>query len=185
MECAQFDLNNNGRQRRQRQLEDEMEYYVGPYCADQGGEIHLGLFADDTCTTFVTNGESTFYSVMGYELPFSDASLVSNRCMSCNDGEGDVNEVCENIYAVSGKCETKMNFAYPNESACTYIEGIKIIRADGVIRTSKTKKSKAAAVCIGLFLTLAVLLAAYVMYLRTKLGRAKINLSAAAGATLA
>ena len=60
------------------------------------------------------------------------------------------------------------------------IEGIKIIREDGVIRTSATKKSKAAAVTIGLFTTTSVLLAAYVYYLRTKLGRAQINLAAAA-----
>ena len=72
-----------------------------------------------------------------------------------------------------------MSIEYPNESSCNYIEGIKIIRQDGVIRTSTTKKSKAAAVAIGLFTTLAVLLAGYVYYLRTKLGRAQINLAAA------
>jgi hypothetical protein len=72
-----------------------------------------------------------------------------------------------------------MNIDYPNESSCSYIEGIKIIREDGVIRTSAVKKSKAAAVSIGAFLTISVLLAGYVYYLRTKLGRARVNLSAA------
>ena len=71
-----------------------------------------------------------------------------------------------------------MNVYYPNEAACSYIEGIKIIREDGVIRTSATKKSKAASISIGCFLTIAVLLAGYVYYLRTKLSRAKINLNA-------
>ena len=84
---------------------------------------------------------------------------------------------------MSGKCETNMNNGYSsNEAACTYIEGIKIIREGGVIRTSTTQKSKAAAIVIGLFSTVAVLLGAYVYYLRTKLGRAKINLGSGGGA---
>jgi hypothetical protein len=60
------------------------------------------------------------------------------------DGQADVSESCQAIYGASGKCETKMNVDYPNESACTYIEGIKVIREDGVIRTSATRKSTAA-----------------------------------------
>lgn len=174
--CAKFE----GRRRR---LENNgYEYYVGPYCADQGGEIHLGVFTDETCTTYAQNGETTFYNMMGFDLPYSDDSLVSSRCFACgqNNGNGyEINDFCGNIYDYSGKCETRMNIGYPNESSCSYIEGIKIIREDGVIRTSTVKKSKAAAVCIGLFLTLAVLLAGYVYYLRTKLGRAQINLAAA------
>jgi len=167
--CAQYQFGGGGRR---RQL-DQVEYYVGPYCAGQGGEIHMGLFTDDTCTTYAQNGESTFYSYAGFELPYSNDSLVSTRCMTCGyadqdgDGQDDVSEGCAAIYGASGKCETKMSVDYPNESACTYIEGIKIIREDGVIRTSATRKSKAAAVCIGLFLTAAVLLAGYVYYLRT------------------
>jgi len=184
-ECAQYDLGNN-----RRKLEENAayDYYLGPYCADQGGQIHLALFSDDTCTTFVNNGAGLFYDTMGYKLPYVETSLVSDRCITCalQDDEGDVevNDVCSTPYQVSGKCETKMNVEYPNESACTYIEGIKIIREDGVIRTSSVKKSKAAAVSIGLFLTVAVLLSGYVYYLRTKLGRAKINLSAASQAAL-
>lgn len=176
--CARY--NFGGRRRRL----DEVEYYLGPYCADQGGEIHLGLFTDDTCTTYADNGESTFYSYAGFQLPYSDYSLVSTRCLMCgrsdDNGGSEVTDNCQTIYGVSGKCETKMSVDYPNESACTYIEGIKIIREDGVIRTSATRKSKAAAVCIGLFLTGAVLLAGYVYYLRTKLARAKVNLIASA-----
>jgi hypothetical protein len=181
--CAQFDFGGN------RRLEDggndnEKQYYLGPYCADQGGEIHLGLFTDDTCTTFVSNGETMFSNIMGYEMPYSDDSLITTRCFDCavSDGEGgyDTKETCTDVYQYSGKCETKMTGNdYPNEASCGYIEGIKIIREDGVIRTSTTRKSKTAAVGIGLFMTLSTLLAGYVYYLRTKLGRAQINLSAA------
>jgi hypothetical protein len=179
--CAQADLDGNN-----RRLEDaNAEYYIGPYCADQGGEIHLGVFTDDTCTSYASSGEDMFYSIKGYELPYSDESLISTRCFSCSESDGDggygTKETCTDLYSVSGKCETKMSGNdYPNESSCGYIEGVKIIREDGVIRTSTTRKSKTAAVAIGLFMTLSVLLAGYVYYLRTKLGRAQINLSAAA-----
>lgn len=84
----------------------------------------------------------------------------------------------QKTYLDAGKCETKMSLDYPNEAACSYIEGIKIIREDGVIRTTSIKKSRVAAVSIGLFTTVAVLLGAYIYYLRTKLSRAKISLSA-------
>lgn len=180
-ECQQFDFPDDN-----RRLEDayeEVEYYLGAYCADQGGEVRLGVFSDDTCTTFVSNGYSMFYSAMGFNLPYSSNSLISSRCFDCShyddNGDYETKEVCEDVYEMSGKCETRMSIDYPNESSCNYIEGVKIIRQDGVIRTSTTRKSKAAAVAIGLFMTLSVLLGGYVFYLRTKLARAQINLAAA------
>jgi len=185
-ECKQFDMpnnNNGGRRLEDNNNNNDREYFIGPFCADQGGEIHLGLFTDETCTTFAQYGEDMFYNAMGFDLPYSDTSLVSTRCMSCADGNNNGNyaasEQCAAIYSLSGKCETRMDIDYPNEASCSYIEGIKIIREDGVIRTSTTKKSKSAAVAIGMFMTLSVLLAGYVYYLRTKLSRAQINLAAA------
>jgi hypothetical protein len=191
--CQQFDLPENQNnyynddedgQRRRKLEEEEVNYYIGAFCADQGGEIHLGLFTDDTCTTFASNGYSMFKNAMGYSMPYSENSLVSTRCLTCGQADDNGNyenrEVCENTYQMAGKCETRMTIDYPNESSCNYIEGIKIIREDGVIRTSAVRKSKAAAVCIGLFTTMSVLLAAYVYYLRTKLQRAQINLAASA-----
>mmetsp|Transcript_27425 Transcript_27425/g.79033 ORF Transcript_27425/g.79033 Transcript_27425/m.79033 type:complete len:394 (+) Transcript_27425:59-1240(+) len=190
VQCAEWAGDDGG-----RRLEDNgNQYFVGPYCGDQGGAIHLGLFTDDTCTTF--SSSNSFYALSGYELPYSDQNLVNTACMSCqenadddNDNDADdVAEMCETMYQMSGKCETNMNlggYATANEAACTYIEGVKIIREGGVIRTSTTKKSKGAAIVIGLFTTTAVLLGAYVYYLRTKLGRAKINLSAGGGGAYA
>ena len=183
--CAAFDIPDR-RQRRRKLDENDVEYFIGAFCAVQGGEIHLGLFTDDTCTTFASNGANLFQTAMGYAMPYSETSLVTSRCLGCgeNDGDGqygDAKDVCTATYELAGKCETRMaDVDYPNESSCNYIEGIKIIREDGVIRTSATKKSKAAAVAIGLFTTLSVLLAAYVFYLRTKLTRAQINLAASA-----
>lgn len=176
-ECGKTDF---AARRNDRNLNQEIEYYIGPFCAEQGGEVHLGLFTDDTCTT--RSDDETFEYFAGYTLPFSDDSLIPNRCLKCGykneNGEYQANEACSDIYQMSGKCETKMNVDYPNESSCDYIEGIKIIREDGVIRTNSTRKSKTAAVFIGVFITLSVLLAGYVFYLRTKLSRAQINLAA-------
>jgi hypothetical protein len=185
MSCSQMDsgnnreLANNNNNNAQSYYSQDTSYYVGPYCAEQGGEIRLGVFLDDTCSVFADDGAEAFKTLhSGMELPYSSHSMVNLNCISCG-GYGEVNEMCNTIYKVAGKCETKMSVYYPNESACNYIDGIKVIREDGVIRTSATRKSKAAAVSIGLFLTVAVLLAGYVYYLRTKLGRAKINLQAA------
>jgi hypothetical protein len=179
MSCSALDNGNQNRALANQYYNNGESYYVGPYCAEQGGEIRLGVFLDDTCSVFADDGLDAFKAYHnGVELPYSQKSMVSLKCMSCG-GYGNVNDMCDTIYKVSGKCESKMSVYYPNESACAYIEGIKIIREDGVIRTSATRKSKAAAVSIGVFLTVAVLLAGYVYYLRTKLGRAKINLAAA------
>lgn len=170
MTCSQFDMRRhlaqNGNGNGYGYYGDgDVTYYVGPYCADQGGEIRLGLFTDDTCTSFAQSQ----YAIQG--LPYTQKSMVSMSCTGCAGYNGNnnyaVSEFCSDIYQIAGKCESKMNIYYPNEAACSYIEGIKIIREDGVIRTSATKKSKPAAIAIGCFLTVAVLLAGYVYYLRT------------------
>ena len=63
----------------------------------------------------------------------------------------------------------------PNDSACNYMEGIKIVRKDGMVVTADAYKT--AAVFIGVFVVGFILLSAYVYYLKTKLDRASINLS--------
>jgi hypothetical protein len=167
LECAQFNMGRRLDQNANTDDQSASAYYLGPYCADQGGEIRMGMFSDETCTSFAEDGETVFSDAMGSALPYSEESMVSFNCQSCDNGNYESNDFCTGVYAYSGKCETKMTVDYPNESSCSYIEGIKIIREDGVIRTTATKKSKAAAVCIGVFLTIAVLLAGYVYYLRT------------------
>lgn len=186
--CAQFDYqpDDDAYRRRLDEAEEEVQYFIGAYCAEQGGEVHLGMFSDDTCTQF---SDTSYSTLTGSSLPYSGESLISNKCISCEnvdeDENGDdayaevqVKEMCEEIYMTAGKCESTMGIQYPSEDGCSYIEGIKITRDDGIIRTSSTRASKGAAVAIGLFATTAILLGTYVYYLRTKLGHAKINLSA-------
>lgn len=195
-ECAQANLaDNNGG----RQLENQgIEYYMGPYCAEQGGSIYLGLFTDDSCTTFADDygGKEAYYSLTGKELPYGENNMITMDCYSCVDADnqynydenggnnqnnnngGEVSEMCAMVYEQSGKCESSLevNGVYPNYNACSYIQGIQVIRKNGIIVSSGSKANKTASIFIGIFVVAFVLLSAYVYYLKTKLDRATISL---------
>ena len=210
VDCQQVNFeqqnnNNNGGRRleegqqnnnnQQQQEQEEVEYFVGPYCAEQGGAIYLGLFTDDTCTTFADEdgGAYTYRMLAGESLPYSTQSVITKDCISChepedfnNDGNDaqdadDVIEFCEQIYTMSGKCEEGLQttgYVYEaNNNACNYIAGIKVVRKDGIITQVGSAANKTASIFIGIFVVAFVLLAAYVYYLKTKLDRASINLA--------
>jgi hypothetical protein len=206
MECAQAEINNNNNNNNnngnyyqyqgngQYNENGEYEFFVGPYCSNQGGSIYLGLFTDDTCSTFADSngGRDTFLGFTGITLPYSEANIVDLDCFSCkepkdnnNDGNDnedadEVTEMCEQVYQMAGKCETNLPYGTvyePNTNACNYMEGIKIVRQDGTVVSSYSKANKTASIFIGLFVVAFVLLSAYVYYLKTKLDRASINLS--------
>jgi len=60
-------------------------FYLGPYCAMQGGEIHMGLFQDDTCTTFYdrNGGQDAYLSLTGQALMYRSQNIVDTDCISC------------------------------------------------------------------------------------------------------
>lgn len=190
--CQQARFQNNN-----RMLAGENQYFIGPYCAAQGGAIFLGLFTDDTCTSFADQygGTQTYSSLTGgVALPYSSQSVITMDCVSCkeptdNNIEGndasdtdEVSEMCERIYDYAGKCESSLKttgyVSEVNENACNYIAGIKVVRKDGIITQVGSKANKTASIFIGIFVVAFVLLAAYVYYLKTKLDRASINLHA-------
>jgi len=186
MECAKWENKNR------RQLNDqEVKYYMGPYCAEQGGAIFLGLFTDEDCSVFADSngGTDTYLATAGVSMPYGAESVIGMDCVSCkepadnnedgNDADdGDqVIEMCEQIYQMAGKCEKNLGSYSSNSNACTYIDGIKVIRKNGVVEAKAASANKTASVFIGLFVVAFVLLAAYVYYLRTKLDRASITLS--------
>jgi len=199
MECKQINPNNGNR----RLDQQEVQYFVGPYCASQGGAIQLGLFTDDTCTEPAEY--VTFKDLMGYDLPYSseDSNIVDMECLSCiekedpeeqwnnqyngnnNNNNGDqqdadrVIEMCENLYLGSGKCENN----YPsgmvwnaNNNACSYMEGIRIVRQDGIIDTGSSRPNAVATAFIVIFAMAFAAMAFYVWYLRTRLGVKKNTL---------
>jgi hypothetical protein len=198
----------NGQQN-QDDAEWDGSYYIGPTCSSQGGHINLGVFKDDECTIAAdeSNGANLYYTATGYELPFSKTNMIELDCVPCselnlsndddanannNNGENDYNydsavsEWCEDLYTVSGKCETSLPYGTtvnPNNQACNYVAGVKVLRQDGTILTttrnaprSVSTSNKAAAAFIGLFTAATALLTAYACYLKTKLDRASIAL---------
>ena len=147
--CAQFDWDTDD------DNDDNYDYYFGPSCADQGGEIRMNLFTDDTCTTLArcgnngsTRGSSCYTRTTGYILPGTKENIIKHPCLSCTsnyltldesinalkEGEsfdysnfdyGEPRDVCSNIYDVSGKCEKNMENGQYN-NACKYLQGIQI-----------------------------------------------------------
>jgi len=191
--CAQLRLEQAEGQEQNGQ--QQTKYFIGPYCAEQGGSIYLGLFTDDTCSEFADSykGSSTYKTLLGQSLPYSKESIITEDCLSCkepqeynlngNDGQDSdrVSEMCEQIYYTAGKCESAMKstgYLYQiNENACTYISGIKVVRKDGIITQAGSNMNKTASIFIGIFVVAFVLLAAYVYFLKTKLDRVAINLA--------
>ena len=186
--CQQWKYQNNNN----RQLEDnQVAYYMGAYCSDTGGAIHLGLFTEETCTTFwdSNGGADTYLSVTGTEMPYAETTLIGTECVSCKEpkdenqnNENDqydvdqVKESCEYLYTTAGKCESALSIDSPTTSACNFMEGIKIYRKNGSIIYSKATAGTTASVFIGLFATSFILLGGYAYYLKSKLDRAKVNL---------
>jgi hypothetical protein len=186
--CQQWKYENNNN----RQLEDnQVAYYMGAYCSDTGGAIHLGLFTEETCTTFwdSNGGADTYLSVTGTEMPYAETTLIGTECVSCKEpkdqnqnNENDqydvdqVKESCEYLYTTAGKCESALSIDSPTTSACNFMEGIKIYRKNGSIIYSKATAGTTASVFIGLFATSFILLGGYAYYLKSKLDRAKVNL---------
>lgn len=76
---------------RRRKLEDagDGQYYIGPYCSDQGGKIVLGLFTDDSCTEFADDygGRATYLGMTGQDLPYGQDSIVDTKCYTCEAEE--------------------------------------------------------------------------------------------------
>jgi len=130
----------------------------------------------------------------GRELPYGEQNMITMDCFSCmeaeaqynqngnngndNDDGDNVSELCEQIYSQAGKCEKALEVdgIYPNYNACSYIQGVQVIRKNGIIVSSGSKANKTASIFIGIFVVAFVLLSAYVYYLKTKLDRATISL---------
>eukprot|EP00566_Odontella_aurita_P010696 CAMPEP_0113573880 /NCGR_PEP_ID=MMETSP0015_2-20120614/26853_1 /TAXON_ID=2838 /ORGANISM="Odontella" /LENGTH=410 /DNA_ID=CAMNT_0000476987 /DNA_START=144 /DNA_END=1376 /DNA_ORIENTATION=- /assembly_acc=CAM_ASM_000160 len=206
LECEQLEVEDDGDRRRLEEDEEE-EFFVGPYCAADGAKVLLGVFKDDTCTEFAdeTNGQTTYETLVGSELPYSSTSIIGMDCMSCEEGE-DVNRMkeneeyyaengyyeqnddededrvadqCEQLYESAGKCEENLEDGvtdYPVNSACSYIAGIRITRQDERgIITGYVGASKTATAFIVLFALSFTALGAYVLYLKKSMGKT-INL---------
>jgi len=192
-ECKELEI-DNGDRRRLDEEEEEVQYFVGAYCSDSGASIHLGVFTEESCSQFADEygGAATYEQLTsGKTLPYASSTMIGTECMSCkepvdaNDGndndqedEDEVKESCEQLYEESGKCEQGLSdsIQYPNNYGCNYMEGITIVRKNGVVVRGPGSKNSTASVFIGLFACSFVVLGGYAYYLKTKLDRAKVNL---------
>jgi hypothetical protein len=197
MSCVDSGLAvDTGSGRRNLQYSDDWDgkYYIGPYCASQGGAIFLGMFTDDSCSNFAdsTGGQQSYYDMTTKELPYGNTNVVDMECLSCkepsaNNNLGDdssdadeVSDVCEQMYSLAGKCEQTYSegvIETQNNNACNYLQGIKIIRADGTVRFNRYRASKTATVFVAIFGVTFFFLSVYAYYLKSKLERATININ--------
>lgn len=200
MQCAKAGFRRQLQNNNYNNNDYNLQYYIGPYCASQGGAVYLGVFTDDSCTAFADNngGRDTYLALTGEYLPYGSNSIIDKACMSCKEGgedwynqgsysyydadvadEDEVLQVCEGLYNRAGKCESNLPYGTTyknNNNACNYIEGIKIIRSNGTVMTARDKANKSARMTIS-FLSIAfVALSSYVFYLKGKLDQSTINL---------
>ena len=135
---ANYNNYNNGQNNNGQNNNQNVEFFMGPYCAAAGRSIFLGVFMDETCSFSAPEG---IYSKLsgGQALPYSTKSIIGHECMSCLDTSANAEEdadgenqaatleVCQNLYQASGKCENGMNLGYgvyPTTLACDFIKGL-------------------------------------------------------------
>lgn len=184
-QCSKLgDVDNNG-----------VQYYYGPYCAKQGGEIRFSVFTDDSCTMLSKchdgKGATCFAKDTGIILPYSQENVVKESCIPCTEDYLNLEEeiskelkagnshmdltnydfgyprnVCYTLYGYSGKCEKYMTSGVSNNSSCSYIGGIKVLTEEGTPKSRNVTRSFAADVTMGTFTIGISFLVMYVYYLK-------------------
>jgi len=137
---------------------DENVLFAGPMCASSGAKIKIGVFSDEDCMFLDESKDVEDYLADGdgVQMKLSHALLkktYDEDCISClvpeeededgnnnndDDKEPEVQEICENLYEASGKCEKKHGFdngyadyaEYANQATneeivCDFISSIK------------------------------------------------------------
>lgn len=119
IECQQFAEEGD---------DDGNVYYVGPRC-NSGNSIKVGVFSDENCWDPVDDVD--IEELLGAKLSYhllqhtynenTNKSKQQTSCLSClenneNDDDrqdlDDVNEMCENVYTSSAKCESETGLEY-------------------------------------------------------------------------
>jgi len=109
IECQQIEYYNNGDDA------NDLNLYIGPRCSSDGTRIVIGLFRDEYCSK--PYSKSSVQDVTGYQISYHLLKVAYSSdeqdFISCNgynnddqDDAANVNELCENIYDASGKCES-------------------------------------------------------------------------------
>lgn len=110
-ECAEYEPeDDDGDDNNQN---EDVQYFIGPSCTEDGTDVRLAFFSDETCTT---ESSTSFETVSnGWSLPYSSGGIVSTNCMDCyymnEDGEYELRDMCIDTYQAAGSaCETNMEY---------------------------------------------------------------------------
>jgi hypothetical protein len=159
LECQKMDNNNDDGNANQYAYDYVTEYpdwegnyYVGPYCANNGESIHLGVFYDEECSVEPSNGMAMYSSMNGATLPYSsstgDSLVPAGACRACSsynadDGEYEISELCEETYEEASKCESSNSglIAYPDTSGCNFINNFLPTITAGHVSTSNSSSA--------------------------------------------
>jgi hypothetical protein len=78
-ECVEVQNNNNGN-----------AYYLGPHCDSDGFTISIGLYSDETCSTYIGH-ETSIYDATGLDLSEFDMTVYTPKeCQSCMENVSNV-----------------------------------------------------------------------------------------------
>jgi hypothetical protein len=99
--------------------DDKAALYAGPMCASSGYKIKIGVFTDQYCSILDPSKDVDDYLMSdgGTQMKLSHALLktvyADGSCVACGGGgddDGGTNEMCEELYQDSAKCETTNGF---------------------------------------------------------------------------
>jgi hypothetical protein len=119
----------------------EYYYYAAPHCAADGRTLHVGLYADSDCTSYVkTTGSSNPFasytaglsclSCNYFHTSESAYALISDSDMESANYSSSPSKnhpLCSNVYNASAKCNAHLWNATKNQDddlVCPYIESL-------------------------------------------------------------
>lgn len=128
----QGNYNNNGYQQNDYQNYQNMQFFIGPSCSEDGTTITLGMYLDEDCSYAATDVNFTDVAYGWDKLPFSDGGLVSLDCFQCygpnENYEYELSKMCSESYESStARCEANMeSYSYygQNTQGCDYVNGL-------------------------------------------------------------
>ena len=124
-------------------------------------------------------------------LSFADNNNNNNQNNNNNNNwnyyqDLEVNELCDQIYEQSAKCESSLDISWPETSGCEYIENIlpRLEKATRKVKSGSSSSSTGGA-AVGfawVFAITTIIFASYAFFLYRKLDRNRVDLSSSDGA---